>query len=473
MKVALTLAPHDQLATAGFKTGGRKVYGYSMPLGVAYLSAVLEKAGHNVALLDPNPRGMNSAKIAEWLVAQRPDVVGISSMTHMAPAAYEVAQYAKRNMPGVPIVMGGSHCTVWPERVLPECAHIDVVAIGEGESRIAQIVESCRDEQALAKIPGLIFRAKNGEGVRTGDPVIQKDLDAIPFPARHLFDHALYLSWPDQVRKQPTTNVITSRGCSWHRCKFCFEGGRYMPPYRRRSPENVAAEFVEIKRKGFNGVSIWDDNFCVGRAWVAKLCALLREANLGVTWTCYARADTLTEEMVKDIGSVGCFSVYFGFESGDQGTLDLIDKGTTLDQMRKGVRLCHKYGVEVRGSFILGMPSDTPAIARQTIAFAKELDLDSVKFMLYTPEPGTPLHDMALQHGKVVREGFLGSLTKATYVPEGYASIEQLETLARDANRGYLLRPQFILKKLRSIRSWQDFRRYLDGFFMVVRLGRA
>ena len=105
-----------------------------------------------------------------------------------------------------------------------------------------------------------------------------------------------------------------------------------MPRYRRRSPENVIEELIEIKKQGFRGVAIWDDNFCFSEKWISRFSELFRERQLDLSWTCYGRVDQITEQMVRDISSAGCFSIYFGFESGDQSILDFIQKGTLSGQ---------------------------------------------------------------------------------------------------------------------------------------------
>lgn len=474
MKIVLVLTPFDQLKAIGFKSvRGKRVYGYSMPLGIAYLAAMLEQSGHDVSSLDPCPDNLSINEIVDWILLQHPDVLGISTLTHMSRQAYNLASEAKRRMPVVPIVLGGAHCTTFPETVMSECPEIDVVMIGEAENRIVPVVEAMHRGKSLDDIPGLIFRETKSRRIRsTGAPPLQRDLDSLPFPARHLLDHSKYKPFPDQVRKTPVTNLIGSRGCPWRKCKFCFEGGKYMPRYRRRSPENVIKELIDVRTQGFRGVAIWDDNFCVSEKWISRFCELFREHQLDLTWTCYGRVDQITEQMVYDISSAGCFSIYFGFESGNQSVLDAIQKGTTLDQARKAIAACRRAKLEIRGSFILGMPGDTPELARKSIRFARELDLDFVKFMLYTPEHGTELYEIAMNCGRIVNEGCQGSLVRATYVPNGYESVEQLEQIALQANRSYVFRPGFIWRKMKSIRSWQDIRKYFDGLLLMMSLGR-
>ncbi|MBU1180098.1 B12-binding domain-containing radical SAM protein [Patescibacteria group bacterium] len=444
-----------------------------MPLGIAGLASVLERAGHEVAILDPCPLQLTIEEIVGWIKKENPDILGISALTHVSKNAYAIADMFKKEMPDISIIMGGSHCTIFPYRVMKECSSIDVVVIGEAEERITQLADAVAKRSGLREIKGLIYRDFNSkEVVETGPPDIQKNLDLFPFPARHLFRNDLYTPFPDQIRKTPVTNVMTSRGCTWKRCKFCFEGGKFMPVYRRRSPENIIEELKQIRNMGFNGFAFWDDNFCSSEMWVGRVCDLLKQEKLELTWTCYGRANTITEKMVYDLKSAGCFSIYIGFESGNQKILDLVQKGTTLDEARKAVKLCRRAGIEVRGSFILGLPGDTPETAQESIDFAKELDLDFVKFMLYTPEQGTELYDIAVNSGQIIDRGFQGSLTKATYLPNGYKSVQQLEKIAQKANMSYVFRPKFILRKLLSIRGWQDFRKYFDGFLMMSSLKR-
>ena len=408
-----------------------------------------------------------------WIKKESPDMLGISAMTHVSKNAYKLALQVKKELPNLPIIMGGSHCTIFPKDAIDQCQAINVVVLGEAEERIVSIVEAVYNKFGLDKIKGLIFRDfQTGDIISTGMPDIQKNLNTIPFPARQLFNNKLYTPFPDQIRKVPVTNVMASRGCTWRRCKFCFESGKHMPVYRLRTPENVVAELKEIKKMGFNGVAFWDDNFCVSEVWVEKICRAIRDANLGLTWTCYGRANTMTEKMAYNLKSAGCFSVYIGFESGTQEILNAIDKGTTLSEAKNAVKMCHDAGLEVRGSFILGFPWDTPKLSEESIKFAKELDLDFVKFMLYTPEQGTELYDIAMKYGVPIERGFMGSLTKATYVPGGYDCAEQLEKIAYRANLFYVFRPRFIFRKLLSIRSLQDIKKYWDGFLMMISLKR-
>jgi len=476
MKVALILSPFDQMAAAGFTTKiVKRIYGFYMPLGIASLASVLEQAGHIARVLDPCPQKLSLEKIVEWIKKENPDVLGISALTHASKNGYKLTDMLKKELPNLPVIMGGTHCTAFPEKALEDCPSLDAAVIGEAEERIVPIVEALYNKSGLDKIKGVLFRdPASGQVINTGAPDIQLNLSKFPFAARHLFNNDLYVPFPDQMKKNPVTNIMTSRGCTWRKCQFCFEGGKYMPLYRRRTPESVIAELREIKKMGFEAVVFWDDNFCVSEDWVGKFCELLKQEKLDLSWSCNGRVDTLSETMVKKIKDAGCFTVYIGFESGNQETLNKIQKGTTLLQARQAVKNCREAGIEVRGSFIIGFPWETPELAKESIEFAKELDLAFVKFMLFTPEYGTGLYDVAKNSGAFINsEMHHGSLSQAAYLPNGFKSVEQLEKIAQRANLQYVFRPRFLIRKILSIRSWQDVRKYFDGFLMMISLRRS
>ena len=153
MKIVLLLSPFNSLSAAGFTTTSvKRIYGCSMPLGIAGLAAILEKAGHQVAVLDPCPLQLPVPEIAEWVKKEKPDVLGISALTHTAKNAYAVAEAVKKELPDLPIIMGGSHCTVWPNLAIEECPAIDVSVIGEAEERILPLVDPVVKKSGLQNI---------------------------------------------------------------------------------------------------------------------------------------------------------------------------------------------------------------------------------------------------------------------------------------------------------------------------------
>jgi radical SAM superfamily enzyme YgiQ (UPF0313 family) len=358
------------------------------PLGLAYLAAVLELAGHQVAIfdfsLDPNA---SSADEVRRVRAFDPQLVGITAMTSVYKSALETAILLKAEL-GRPIVIGGPHATMYPERVLAESPVIDYVVRGEGEETIQALARALEGgSRELGAISGLTYRLR-GEIISNPDRPLISNLDALPFPARHLFDLERYgLRTPDG---QPMVTILSSRGCPYN-CSYCFKGivGR---TYRQRSPDNIIAEIRQIiDRYGIHNFYFIDDLFTIDTRRLNAIADRIINAALDIRWQCLGRVDRVNAEILKKMYAAGCRQIHFGIESGNQQILERINKGIKLDQVRQAVRWAQEAGIHVKGYFMLGLPGDTEGTMQQTVDLAVELNLDEAMFSLTTPFPGTRL----------------------------------------------------------------------------------
>jgi len=360
------------------------------PLGLAYLAAVLERDGHQVGVFDFS---LDPATLLEDNVqsvyAFGPQLVGITAMTTVYHSVLDTATLLKAQL-GRPIVMGGPHATLYPERILKEAPVIDYVIRGEGERTILELVRALEGRNGdLSKIRGLSYRFR-GEAVSNPDRELIQDLDALPFPARHLFDLERYgLCTPEG---QPMITILSSRGCPYN-CAYCFKGivGR---TYRQRSPGNIIAELRQvIDQYGIRHFYFIDDLFTLN---VRRLDALSEEfvaQELNIHWQCLGRVDRVNAEILRKMYAAGCRRIHYGIESGNQENLRRIGKGFELEQVRQAVRWTREAGIQTKGYFMLGLPGDTEQTMRQTVDFAVSLNLDEAMFSLTTPFPGTRLWD--------------------------------------------------------------------------------
>jgi len=446
MKIVLLNPPFDQAAGFGSRRNLRR--GNLPPLGLGSVAAEAEVRGHRVVLIDAPALRIDAEETAKRTTDLAPDLIGISVFTKTAAASYDLAHILKALRPQTPIVFGGPHVTSFYDTILQECVDVDFLVPGEGELVFADLADRIQAKACCVDQPGLIIRQPDGRGVATPQAKPVSDLDTLPQPAHHLFDDSLYLPLPNQSRRTPVATMMTSRGCPWARCAFCYQGGKYASPYRRRSPEHVMAEIVYlVEHKGIREILFWDDNFCVNPDWINRFCDLLNAQLFKISWTCMGRVNTVSLEMLRQIRTAGCYSIYFGLESGNQDLLNLICKGITLEQARRAVGWAKKAGLEVRGSFILGLPTETPAMAERTIRFACELNLDWMIFYPYHVQPGTKLEEIAMKHGYLAQES--AAMNLPSYVPHGYESPDQLAALVRSAYRRYYLRPRYIIRALR------------------------
>lgn len=412
------------------------------PLGLGYLAACLEREGHEVRIHDFGLKpDRPTAEEVEAVVAFGPDLVGMTSMTTSHHSLEEAAHLLKEQL-GVPIVIGGPHATTLPHETLAD-PHLDYLVYGEGEETLVELVRALEGGgDGLEAIRGL-YRKVEGEVVaNTPRPLIQ-DLDALPFPARHLYELDRYGLYTPTGERMVT--VLTSRGCPYH-CSFCFKEifGR---TYRRRSPENVVAELKQIlERYGTRHIYFIDDLFTLdARRLRAMMEAFLREG-LDLRWQCLARVDRVTPELLRLMYRAGCREVHYGIESGNPEILAATAKHINLAQVRQAVAWTEEAGIAAKGYFILGLPGDTEETMEQTIAFAASLPLTEAMFSIATPFPGTRLWEELVRRRPEVcySQDFTRAYYYNSYLSEiapflnvSEVSDERLGRLALEARRRF------------------------------------
>lgn len=362
------------------------------PLGLGYLAAVLERAGHTVTIhdmgLDPS---VPFADEVEAILADEPDLIGATAMTNNFFSMSEVLGLLREQWDG-PVILGGPHATLFPERVLTD-ENVDYVVYGEGEETLVELATLLQAEERdpspeqLAGIEGLAW-------LREGAPVVNPpreliaDLDSLPMPARHLYDldrYPLYAS-----NGEPMVTVLSSRGCPYN-CAYCFKGivGR---TYRARSSENLIAELrYLVGTYGYRHFYFIDDLFTMQRSLLRETTAMIIDEGLDIRWQCLARVDRVVRGDLEAMYRAGCREIHFGIESGNPEILESIGKQITMEQVRQAVGWADEIGIAAKGYFMLGLPGDTEETMQQTIDFACELPLDQAMFSLTTPFPGTRL----------------------------------------------------------------------------------
>jgi radical SAM superfamily enzyme YgiQ (UPF0313 family) len=215
-------------------------------------------------------------------------------------------------------------------------------------------------------------------------------------------------------------------------------------------------------------ISFWDDTMTQNRNWMVTFCDALQQSGLDLTWTCYARVDTMDPPLLDKMKKAGCFNIFYGFEAGSQELLDLVDKRIRVEDNIRVCRWTREAGIEVRGSFMLGLPGETPELARQTIKFALELDPDYAQFCLTTPYPGTRLYDQAEEFGWLSTELSDYHGWKAVFVPYGYNSPEELLAMERHAMIRFYFRPSYWLRTFMKLRTPEDLTRVFKGLRMAL-----
>ncbi|MBI2875352.1 MAG: cobalamin B12-binding domain-containing protein [Candidatus Tectomicrobia bacterium] len=473
MKVVLISAPYFDVY--GSLNVGKN---HTFSLGVGYLAATLRQGGHEVTILDPEPRQMTDAAVEAYLREWDPDLVGISSATANFKGAQRMATLARRAT-RAPIVVGGVHASALPLETLEACPQFDLVVVGEGEETLLELcgrlAEGRRD---LREVPGLAYR-ENGSGEVVLQDAIEKpfklqrtaprppigDLDRLPFPARDLVDLTLYRPQVHLYRGRKSATLITSRGCP-ARCTFCATGVTLGNRIRFHSPQYVLSEIEQLVHTyGVRDFVFVDDTFTASAQRTKEICQGILDRGLEIGWFCFARVNNASWELFELMKRAGCFSLFFGVESADPQVLKNIKKGTTVEQARQAMKLATAMGFKTEAGFMFGNPGDTRETIEKTIAFALELSPVIGSFNIMVPFPGTEEYE---RHRQKNPEGLMNW---DNYVPKGVQPLIQLEDLSkadlqRYISRAYLkfyLRPRQILHILRNLSSAAELGTYLRG----------
>jgi anaerobic magnesium-protoporphyrin IX monomethyl ester cyclase len=414
-----------------------------IPLGLAYLGAVAQKAGHQVTVIDCQAERLNYETF-QSRVAQTPsDVIGVTATTLLYKSAMKLVTIAKQAQPQAVTMLGGSHGTFWDENALNEYPSLDIVVRREGEVTFIELLEKLESKSNLSGVLGITYRTAD-KTLRNPDRPFIEDLDSLPFPAHDLM--------PIEKLKRDgkiLIPLISSRGCVYW-CDFCSTVRMFGRGYRMRSPKNVVDEMQLVHDKyGVEQVTFYDDAFSVDRNRVIKICEELKARNLNMIWDCGTRVDMVDRELMKTMHDAGCFAVWLGVESGSEAILGAMNKRIKLDQTRKAYKTAHEVGLMTIANVVLGFPGETEQTARETIRFLKELNPDDVGFYVATPYPGTPMYEEVIKNGWLRITDFDKYDTAGPTFETPSLSMEQLAKLRYKAYQDFYLRPSYVLRMMR------------------------
>lgn len=437
----------------------REVTSYWYPTWLAQPAALVPGS----KLLDCPPHNIG---VEECLrIAKGFDHVIINTSTPSLKNDCKVAEAIKAQKPSTKIGFVGAHAMVLPTETLKASPAIDWVGRKEFDYTCKEVAEG----RELSTINGLSYKDKDGKIKHNPEREMIANMDELPWVAdvykRDLEIEKYFIGY----LQHPYVSMYTGRGCP-AQCTFCLWpqtiGGH---KYRVRSAQNVADEMAYMK-KIFPQVREFffdDDTFTANLPRAREIAKKL--GPLGVDWSCNSRAN-LDYDTIKSFKDNGLRLFLVGYESGNDETLKRIKKGVTTDEMRRFTKDCHKAGVVIHGTFILGLPVETKETIEQTIRFAQELDVFSLQVSLAAPYPGTELYEQAKLNGWFVKkdktdlvegDGFQQSALEYPGL-----SKEQIFEEVERFYRSYYLRPKPILRIIKTMLEDKDVcvRRLREGY---------
>jgi radical SAM superfamily enzyme YgiQ (UPF0313 family) len=415
------------------------------PLELLYTAALLRQANIGVELIPANVLRMHHDAVVARLRPSPPAWALIPSAWGSLLDDFRLIRLLKEALPATKVVISGPNVTADPERPLRE-GGADVVILGEPEEAMVELARGT-PLRTLANVAYL-----DGGQVVVGERRLPAGWASYPLPARDLVDLSRYLI-PFSSRV-PSTTMATVRGCP-KKCTFCPTQIWNQRTVRARPIDLVMAEVDElVDRYAMREVAIRDDTFTWDRDRVHEFCdAMLRSGRArDLTWRCFATVDTVDEELLAVMASAGCVQVCYGFESADDTVLRKTGKETTVAQGYEAVRWSKAAGLEVSGTFIVGLEGDTPETIQRSIDFAKANDLDYLQVNVAVPLPTTGFgkrQERAGRHSRPEAFRWFGEGTGET-AEIGKAD---LPAYARRFYREFYLRPAYIAGRLTSRRS--------------------
>lgn len=359
-------------------------FGFSLPpMGLLYVAASLERAGHRVVVRDLAAEG-GEVTDADFKNAE---AVGISSDTTRVEGAMRLARRAAGF--DSPVIMGGPHPQFMPDEILAS-GWVTAIVRGEGEIVFPDLLNALASGNEPATVRGIICRdGRKIVSTADADPV---DVETLPLPARHLIDLHRYRAG---TAGRPVTPVVTSRGCPGA-CHFCSSSSFFGRGWRYRSAEAVLAELDEVyNRYGFRAVAFIDDNFTLVPHRAEQIADGIVERGYDLKWWTFSRVDTIVRNpgMVAKMAAAGCIMVYMGIESGNDDTLNSLGKETHSADVLAALDILRHHGVESYGSYIIGNLNESAADVEKTIDLSIRLNTNIAQFTILTPYPGTRLYE--------------------------------------------------------------------------------
>lgn len=443
------------------------------PLNLAYLGAVAREAGAGVQIWDFDAERFSREKFCARLLAFEPQIVGISLMTPIAPGGARLAQLTKQTLPDALTVAGGPHPSAIPQQTLTEFPDFDIAVFGEGEATLKEIIER-PGRHDFSGVRGVAYRA-GGRMLKNQPRPLIEDMDSLPMPARDLLPTACYRGQSYRGFSRDFLNIAevsTSRGCPCA-CIFCAIQVTHGTRTRFRSAENVVAELHHLVEKyKTNHIVFLDDTFTLKPDRLKKIMAALKK--LSVSWNCTTRVDCVSVGLLREMVRHGCRGVAFGVESGSPRVLSLIGKRISVEQVKEAFRAARSAGVaNIEADFILGVhPSETADDLAATEHLIKEIKPTTLFVATAVPYPGTPLWEMMQKEGLISPEPdweeFVMYGGGDSWRTQHFTTAE-LHARQRRMLKKFYLSPGRILRRLVSVRSFQELLYYLKSGLTLLR----
>lgn len=426
------------------------------PLDLIIIAGLLKKHNIDSEIFDANVIFATLNQVREKIVTCNPDIIVFTTSTTTIEKDLMVASIAKGVRKNIVTVAIGSHVMVLPEETLRMSEHLDIAVSDEPEIPLLNLV---RNGLSPAGVKGICYR-KGNEIVRNEPELPCQNLDDFGLPAHDKVNYRLYRD--PMIKRMPMTITAAQRGCI-NRCIFCC-----MPlynNYRKRSVESIIEELKFIVDLGIKEVYFFDPGINYDLEWSNRLFDEMIRNRINLTWKANARADRLTLALALKMREAGCHTLNIGAESADEIVLRNIRKNVTPQEVRVAVDTVKKAKLNVLVFFSFGWPGETRGSMEKTIEFAKSLKTDWVTFGHASPHPGTDFYKYIEKNDYFNTRDWekFDPLFRPVFDYPGLSS-EEISEMVKKAYRSFYFRPNYLMGRTFSIRSFLEVRNNIVNF---------
>ncbi|OGC49324.1 hypothetical protein A2W32_03075 [candidate division WWE3 bacterium RBG_16_37_10] len=456
---------------------------YIYPMVPAYAASQAKAKGYNVVWVDGIAAKQTYSQWLEQLDREKPDLLMIETKSPVVKQHWRIITDIKQKFPKMLIALVGDHVTYAPKESMDNSPVDYIITGGDYDFMLSDLAHSISKGD---KLVGGIWGRNGDQKVSLGELIRYEDsqvngneaywvsgplkqthnLDELPFVDRDLTHWEYYAYENGNYKYTPATYMYSGKDCWWNRCTFCVWDHTInaIGTYRRFTPERLFAEVKHVVDK-YGVREIFDD---AGTLFVGpplkKFCNMLIESGYSkkVVYGCNMRLNALTQEYYDLMGKANFRFILYGMESGNQKTLDMLDKGLKVHQIEEGVRMAKKAGLEPHLTIMLGYPWESEEDAKNTIALSKRLFkegyVDTMQATIVIPYPGTPLYKQCIENDWLLvdptdYEAFdmRGPVMKIPFAHE------RLYELTQELYSSFFT-PQYALRKLVAVRNWDDIK---------------
>lgn len=464
MKISISYPPLESPKGVACLSQNRQFQWFSHPTYIypvipAYAASLLKSSGYDVMWDDGISEELSYQEWKKRIIKEKPDIIAVETKTPVVKMHWKIIDDIKKDLPGSKMVLMGDHATAMPEESVKNSQADFVMASGDYDFMLLNLANHLKNGESLE---GGFWWRENGQIKNSGPSDISRhDLNKLPLIDRELTKWKMYAFKNGNFKYTPGAYMMSGRDCWWGRCTFCswttlFPGQKFRTMSAEKALDEVR-NLIDLGVKeimedsGSLPVGMWLDDFCNGM--------ISRGYNKQVTISCNMRITGIRRpEVWQKMKKAGFRFILFGLESANQETLDKINKNLKVEQITPGLKMCKDAGLEPHITAMIGYPWETKEMAKKTIDLAKTLFkkgyVDTLQGTIVIPYPGTPLYKFCDENNLLLTKDY-DRFDQREMVMKSPLTSFDAKTLVQGLYKSFMS-PQFIARKIISIRSWDD-----------------